>query len=251
MSIWSKDIFGCRHQDTARTPATNAAKCCERIRTCSSNLYVHFTLFGLPLGFTLFLFVVPLALVSRPQLSSSILTDLTQIGKAIFPRALYIVAFLAAFAWGYSMVWRRLEERHLAKCTMEQLAAQRRARHIARRVFISLGLAAGLGLLLLLIQSSRYAGLLASAVAFHAGFFMLGSGFFGRVGHRLACAGCDYPMTTWRGSPPQCPECGRAWKQPRGARIGVRRVRWRSVLLGIALLAFAAACLLAVRLFGR
>lgn len=56
-----------------------------------------------------------------------------------------------------------------------------------------------------------------------------------RRGARVVCARCDYPMTTWRGAPAVCPECGNAWKQPWAAMVGEKRVRRGLVWCGAGL----------------
>jgi hypothetical protein len=83
-----------------------------------------------------------------------------------------------------------------------------------------------------------------------AGGAVLGFAWFGRRGRMVVCARCDYPLSTWRGSPSLCPECGSDWKAPWRARLGVRVVQWKWVATGIGMLLVSAGAVALVAMIG-
>lgn len=66
------------------------------------------------------------------------------------------------------------------------------------------------------------------------GWILITIAFVSRRGRSLVCARCDYPMGSWRAAPPDCPECGGAWKAPWNTRIGARRISTPRIVWGAA-----------------
>lgn len=69
----------------------------------------------------------------------------------------------------------------------------------------------------------------------------------GRDGRGLACGRCGYAMRSWRAAPPQCTECGHAWRRMWGQTIGQRSLSMGWVGAGaVVLLASLVAAIVAM-----
>lgn len=129
-------------------------------------------------------------------------------------------------------------------------AARRRARRSARWWLLGFALLFGAGVVLISGSSERPWPLLAAFTLMQAPLLagLLASlALFTISGRRLRCARCGYELGSWAGAAPRCPECGRDWKAPWGARAGARVCSWRLLASAAAVfaLSLAAALLLA------
>jgi hypothetical protein len=159
--------------------------------------------------------------------------------------AALIPAFLVFAVWGFPWLNRFLFDRRTKVRRPKNRARERRARKYLWWI-----VGGGVGLMwalpiVLLTTSTRTMptpaaiwGSTAHVTLYVAqiGCVIVATGILSRRGSRVVCASCEYPMGSWRGAPPACPECGRAWKRPWKARVGVRTLRsayiaWGGVLV--------------------
>jgi hypothetical protein len=149
--------------------------------------------------------------------------------------ALITATYLAIVAVG-PRVFRWVFDHFTIRRTQKQTS---RARRMARRISLLFVAIAGLVTLAAFLVEVRLGMMMAIVASAWVGGMLIALGLFHRRGVRLVCARCSYPMSTWRGAPDRCPECGTAWKQPWRARLGVRARQPRLVSLGAVLLAMS------------
>ncbi len=205
-----------------------------------------------PIGGLIFLLALPLALRSGMGLKATIGAFYTGLMKRVsITDTLLGAAVLVTLAIVFPLMHRLMFERKASSISLEQVARSRRLRRGSRKMWIALWVFLSL-LVVATIASSSWesACLMSSKICIQAGLMTVAFGVTGRIGSRVVCARCNYAMGTWRGSSDRCPECGQDWKRPWNAALGVRRVHWPTVLIGVGFLSTAAACIAAMRMFG-
>jgi hypothetical protein len=234
MSFWTRPLFGKRRVET---PAGAVAIRCARIREGGSYESVRAAIAGYVVGSILFVGEISGAV--EWQLSSAraglpwkerlrVLFQQTQPWEAA-------LTLVLVTAWLWSMPWflRKLFDRRVGALTKERLARLRRHRRGLTRFLIWYGAVVVLATVVaLLLGAGSAACFLPAKYCAACGGATVAVGVVGRTGSRLVCARCGYPMSTWHGAPERCPECGRDWRMPWGARFGERAVRWNWVSIG-------------------
>lgn len=201
------------------------------------------------LFFMLLFFTVAVAISDFPSGSIAVMAQ-ERLKSTHWLTYMQVVLGIPTFAYFGPKIGRIMTDLRLRRITAPRLRAeirsQRRLRSFSRWVvWIMLsGLAIGL-----ILVPWQLAALMLAKVLADVGGVALGLAFFGRRGRMVVCARCDYPLSTWRGSPQRCPECGSGWKAPWGARVGVCVVQWWLVATGLGMLALSAG-LLVVALIG-
>lgn len=159
-------------------------------------------------------------------------------GMPLSSLAILVLFFVVAYFVG-PLISRVMFDRSVDRLTFAHTFRARRVRRSARTVVIIMASIVGLaGLASLTVSLGFGLTSLVTGLAYGGGF-LIPFGIFNRRGVRLVCARCDYPMSTWLGSPGVCPECGAAWKEPWRARLGERRRRPGLIALGAAMLALS------------
>lgn len=235
MSIWTKPIFG---KPRIGTPLGDVGIRCARMRAAGFE-----SVFGISVGYLLgaYLFLGELVLVFVPMWSSGTLTP----AQAILPFLKHLnwhdivvpLVLIGLMLWALPPVARWLFDKRASRLTREAQIKLRKARKQVRWFWGGMGLLLGTSVVAVCLLGRWQVGLLLMAkYAASVGGAIIGFSLRGRRGVRLVCAHCDYPMVTWRGAAPRCPECGRHWHKPWGARLGERTVLWGWTWTGAGLL---------------
>lgn len=237
MSILTKPLFG-RAPDS--TPLTPVGVRCARLRMSTAIEKVQVAMFATILAQAVTfadLAVLFLFRGSRVAGPRSFLDDVWRLIRGFGPSS---IAAVVLFYIGASFVIPRTARwafDRSANLTRERSRRERNARRnmsVVHRCLVPVAI-------VLVVVSFALAvpgGVAVTAVvAAIAGSFLIAIGLSNRRGVRKVCARCDYPMSTWRGSPDRCPECGTPWKEPWRARLGVRERRPRLIALGAGMIA--------------
>ena len=148
----------------------------------------------------------------------------------------------AFFVWGLPRLVRWKFDRS-AEARSREARDQRRSARRTQTIALIVGSVAVIAVLVMTAvaatSNARVAVMLLGFPLSVAGPGLIAVGLTQRHGARVVCGRCDYPMTTWRGAPMVCSECGNAWKQPWAALVGERRVRRGLVWCGVGLYGLA------------
>ena len=226
---------------------------CARIRAAGGYDLIPAMLFGSLFGIAFFLaeFALIVAMVGS-NLGLPPLTSALAMAKGFTIASIaWSLIVIAAVAWIVPRIARWVFDRSAPGITRQALARLRRARRQSRRVIlVSLLFCAFMLALNAAAISWQSAAFLGATTAAYIGGMLVAQAPFVRRGVRLVCAGCDYPMRSWRSAPDRCPECGNQWRRDWRARFGVRATSWRSLAIGASLLIASALLVLCLALWG-
>lgn len=225
---------------------------CARIRAAGGYDLLPAMLFGSLFGLAFFTaeFLFMMATIDRAVGLSPLAAALAVAkGFTFAPFAWFLIAF-AAIAWAVPRIARWTFDRTAPSMTGEALARRRKARRRSTRLILASLLFFALMLALSAATGWQAAAILIATTSAYIGGTLIAQAPFVRRGVRLVCAGCDYPMRSWRGAPDRCPECGNQWRRDWRARFGVRATSWRSLAIGASLLIASALLVLCLALWG-
>jgi hypothetical protein len=246
VSIWTKPLFG---KAPAATPAGRVAKRVAAMRAAAGADMMPWMMIGYVFGKALFILGAAGVLVSGSALSLPWQEKWAAFLKGVgFTPVLWSAGFVIfAFAWRWPMRW--IARRQVARLSLE---ASRRSSRMRKRWMGWIAIPVSLVIMAVIVSviaSDRPASVLIGAGVFVCAWSLssVGMGLSERRGAGVVCGRCEYPMGSWRGAGPACPECGIQWKDPWHARVG-KRVRFGPMTrYGLVGLGLCAVMLAAVR----
>jgi hypothetical protein len=255
VSIWSTPLWGKRHDSP---PASPIAIRRSRLVAAGGLDVVPWVVFAGILGELIFsgelMLVVLIGTpksIPRTQAFAAMLDGFMK-GIGVLSIALTFGVF-ALFFLTVRPAARLLFERLTPRMTQAVQQARRRKRRKARRTGAILWAVC----LVIFVCAAIFIPPMSTLVVLAkstapTGMMLIALGWKARKGRLLVCGRCDYPMGSWRGSPPRCPECNEAWHEPWKARLGQRRMNRALLAGGVVLLAISlTAAILAGNLMQR
>jgi hypothetical protein len=261
MSILSTHLWGERRTVTPLSPVGERV---ARMRQARIALHVRWFILAYAFGKFFWLFVssgveeayrsarfapvmmapgagpVPAGVVASPL--GAMLKALERIDWSVY--VLFALMF-TLFYWGLPWFARTMFDRSPEARSQETQSKRRKARRTHSLLLPFMCVAFG-GIVIAGVVVSAMAGARVFVMVLGLPLSIIGPMLVAgaltyRRGARVVCARCDYPMTTWRGAPAVCPECGNEWKRPWAAMVGERRVRRGLVWCGVGLYGLALA----------